>query len=80
MATIRKSQIKGLVHEDDLSDDFTTKFNKLYKERKSKLNFIVKSYLWLRKYMINPIEIYNDKSRLKTMIKDMKMGEIKVRS
>ena len=53
---------------------------KLFKEKKMRLTFMVRLYLYIRKRSVNPILFVNDKQKMESELKNIKKGETKVLS
>lgn len=74
----KKIQIKQKVGITD--EDKADKFYQMYREKKDNLSLFIKLYLNLRRVLIDPVLLVNDKEKIKEMLKDLHKGEIKIRS
>ena len=74
----KKIQIKQKVGITD--EDKAEKFYQMYREKKDNLNIIIKLYLNMRRILIDPVLLVNDKQKIQDMLKDLRKGEIKIRS
>ena len=74
----KKIQIKQKVGITD--EDKAEKFYQMYREKKDNLNIIIKLYLNMRRMLIDPVLVVNDKQKIQDMLKDLRKGEIKIRS
>lgn len=51
-----------------------------YQERRELLPWYVKLYIYLRRNVINPILLVNDRNRIKNMLLDASNGEVMIKS
>ena len=52
----------------------------MYKERRDLLPWYVKLYIYLRRNIINPILLLNDRNRIKNMNLEASKGEVSIKS
>ena len=52
----------------------------MYKERRDLLPWYVKLYIYLRRTIINPILLLNDRNRIKNMNLEASKGEVSIKS
>ena len=93
LATFYCSQLKCSTLRNVYEEDFGSEsignliltpqekeMKKLFKEKKMRLTFMVRLYLYIRKRSVNPILFVNDKQKMESELKNIKKGETKVLS
>lgn len=69
--------VNEIAEQDELNGE---KILSMYKERRDLLPWYVKLYIYLRRTIINPILLLNDRNRIKNMNLEASKGEVSIKS